>query len=387
MKYRPIKIISALLVAGFMLVPAEVYAWEQGHIKIVPSLKVEEKWDSNIFYDSSDEKSDWITVITPGIMGEWGFGDYGKHKLKLDYKVDCGIFAEYNDQNYGNHDVFGEVKLDFNDYRVKVNERFQFTSSRAGTEFENRTLRKINTFNTILEADFNKFSMDLGYTHYLVDYLSDTLETLDYYTNSVWVTGYVQVMPKTKALLEFKYTNLQYPDASGRNGNAYRIMVGAKGQFTEKLTGIAKVGYKYKDYQDSSQDAFSSVVFNTYLVWSPLERLQLITGYEREAFESTYINNNFYTGDHFFWDIVYKLPSNFVAKLNIFYDHNAYSEIAPGDSEKRTDNIWGIGPRLEYWWKEWLVAGVGYAYKQRFSNIGNREYKDHVIGMDVKAQY
>ncbi|MBD3297005.1 MAG: outer membrane beta-barrel protein [Candidatus Omnitrophica bacterium] len=384
------KVLSILVVAVFAVsvLGGSAQAWEKGSFKVNPGVQVREKWDSNIFYDPNDEKSDFITVITPSVMSEFGFGNFDKHKLRLNYKVDLGIFAEYDDQNYGNHDALGEVMFELGEnYELTVSDRFLFTSSRAGTEFERRNLRKENTAKVLLHGDFNKVGFDIGYSNYRIDFHSDLLDAFDRYDNSGWATGYVQVMPKTKALVEFKYTNIQYDDATGRDGNAYRGMAGLKGELTPKIVGIAKAGYKYKKYEDSTNDDFSSAVAEIALMYDPMDRLNIIFGYIREGFESTYVANNYYTGDHFSLNVNYEFGKNWTAKGTGIFQHNYYPEQAAGASEKRRDYVWSVGGGLEYKLQEWMVLGGGYDFKQRESTIDDRDYDDHIIYTDVKMVF
>jgi hypothetical protein len=344
---------------AFPAVPAS--AWEKGHVKISPSVKYEQQWDSNIFYDTTGAKKDFISLLTPGIGGEFGFGDEGKHKLRANYSVECGMFAYYNSQNYANQDVSGELALDFNKHKLTTGDRFLFTSDRAGTEFNSRVLRKENLLSTLFEGDYNKLSWDAGYSLYNVNYLSDTLKNLNRYDNAFWTTGYMEIQPKTKALIEFKYTNLQYPDASGRNGNDCRIMTGLKGDITAKITGIAKVGFETKWYNGtSSTPAWTQPSAEVGINYKHNDRTDLLFSYMRAPYESTYTNNNYYTGDHFLATLNYK---------------------------KRLDYEWAAGGKVGYMWKEWIVADVGYKFHARESNIYDRNYDENIISGSVKAMY
>ncbi|MBD3426603.1 MAG: outer membrane beta-barrel protein, partial [Candidatus Omnitrophica bacterium] len=338
-KFTVLFTLAVFVLASFSVTAS---AWEKGHMKISPMFEFEEKWDSNVFYDSSDEKSDMISVFTPGIKSEFGFGANGKHKLRADYKVDLGAFAEYNDQNYANHDMFGELYLDFNDYNLRINDRFEITSDRAGTEFENRNLRKVNTLNSIVGMNFNKFSADIGYEHYFVEYHSDLLQSLDRYENAVWATGYVDIpnTEKTKGLLEFEYRNIEYKNTGGRNADAYSILAGIKNQITAKITGIAKAGFKVKDYRNSTANDFSSAIAHIDLLYDLNDRTDVLFSYHREAYESTDPNNNYYTGDHFLGNISYRFGGKFIARLDGMFYHNAYPNVTAGENKKRKDIEW-----------------------------------------------
>ena len=86
-RFCTISVIAIFIVSIFSFAIA-ASAWEQGHLKVVPSCKYQQRWDSNVFYDRDDPKHDWMSITTPGIMAEFGFGAEGKHKLRVDYSVD-----------------------------------------------------------------------------------------------------------------------------------------------------------------------------------------------------------------------------------------------------------------------------------------------------------
>ncbi len=387
MKFKlSVLLVLFVFALGTFFAPGTALAWEKGNIKIVPGFKTEGRWDSNVFYDSSDEKGDFITILTPSVQSEFGFGPGAKHKVRANYMVDLGIFGKYHDQNYGNHDMFGEVQLNFNKWNFTVNDNFLITSDRAGTEFEHRNLRKENTLNTILGTEFNKIGVDVGYQYYLVDYHSDLLKSLDRYENAVWMTGYVDIPQTTKArgLVEFEYRNIVYKHAGGRDGDAYSPLAGIKGQITPKLSGLAKAGYKYKAYRNSGRSDYSGAVAQVDLLYAYNDRTNLTFSYHREPFESTDPDNNYYTGDQFLANLSYNFGKNFYAIGDAQFYHNAYPNVTSGENKKRTDIEWALGGRLEYHWKEYLVAGAGYRFHQRESNIDNRDYSQHVIMGDVK---
>jgi hypothetical protein len=379
--------VAAAVIAGILSFGQAAFAWEEGSLKIVPAFKSEGQWDSNIFYDEKDAHGDFISLLTPGIAGELGFGTGDKNKLKAAYSCEAGLFAKYDDQKYANQTVDGGVALDFDEYTLDVNDNFQFTSSRAGTEFDSRTLRRLNTLDTVLGAHFNKIDFDFGYKLSTTDYVSKSLDSIDYYENSLWTTGYIEVAPKTKSLLEFTYSNIQYPDGSGRDGNTYRVMAGVEGNLTSKLTGIIKGGVKTKIYDSDVQNDFLGPVANAMLVYNVNKKVDCTLSYTREAFEAVYSNNNFYVGDQFISGITYKFGDGFTAKLDGQYFLNSYTSPAAGESKKRVDNEWGLTPGLDYAFNEWLSSGIYYKFHQRESNIAGKDYDQHVIGINAMVKF
>lgn len=389
MRSRIVVFVAACAVLVGAVLPTQASAWEKGHTKINPFVKYEQQWDDNIFYDENSPKHDFVSILTPGITSEFGFGDNGKHKVRANYDVELGMFAYYNSQNYGNHDVNGDVELNLGEnYRWTTGDRFLFTSDRAGTEFQARTLRKENTLHTLFEADYNKLSGDIGYSLYNVDYLSDSLKAINRYENAFWTTGYFEVQPKTKGLLELKYTNIQYPDASGRNGNDYRVMTGIKGDITAKITGIAKVGFEVRDYNgNSSTPTWTQPAAEVAIDYRFNDRMDFLVSYLRGPFESTYNNNNYYTGDHFTGALNYKFGNGFFAVGDGQFFRNDYPESGAGVGSARFDYEWAAGGKLGYEWKKWIVVDAGYRFHSRDSNVTGRSYDENVISASIKAMY
>ena len=386
MKLKLVKFVVLFFVLSVLL-SGTAYAWEQGKLKINPSCKYEQRYDSNIFYERDDPDHDWISITTPGIAGEFGFGTEAKHKVSVAYKVELAAFYRFHDQNYGNHDLDSKIHLDFDKITLDASNNFKFTSSRAGTEFQRRNLRKEDTVNIVLGWHFNKFDIETGYRFFVVDYLSDTLEALDRYENGGWITGYYQIAPKTKALLEADYDNIQYWNTGGRNGNAYAILTGLKGEITKKIEGTVKLGYKSKLYSSSSANDFYGFAARVDLFYDMNEKVDMSLSYYSEPYESVYTNSNYYYGNHLIYNLTYKLGKDFTGILDMFWFHNNYPSPGIGETKKRVDDEFEIAPRLEYAWKEYLIFGIGYKFHQRWSNIHSRGYTQHVMNADVKLVF
>lgn len=376
-----------VLMLGIIFMPEAASAWEQGRLKVNPSCKYEQRYDSNVFYDRDDPDHDWISITTPGISGEFGFGTEAKHKVSVAYKVDLGVFYRFSDQNYANHDLDSRIFLDFGKITLDASNNFKFTSSRAGTEFQSRNLRKEDTVNVILGWHFNKFDIETGYRFFVVDFLSDTLDSLDRYENGAWITGYYQIAPKTKALLEVDYDNIQYWNAGGRNGNAYAILTGLKGEVTKKIEGTVKLGYKSKIYSSSSANDFYGFAARMDLFYDMNEKVDMTLSYYSEPYESVYTNSNYYYGNHLIYNLRYEFLENFTGVLDMFWFHNSYPSPGPGENEKRVDDEFEVAPRLEYAWKEYLIFGIGYRFHKRWSNVHSRGYTQHVMSADVKLAF
>ncbi len=86
-------VVSALIMAFFSTSVLAAYA-------VTPRITVDGTYDSNIFLDSENEESDFITSISPGI----GFTLLEKNTgVELNYQLNVVRFAENDDQDFVGH--------------------------------------------------------------------------------------------------------------------------------------------------------------------------------------------------------------------------------------------------------------------------------------------
>jgi len=72
-----------------------------------PRLSVQEQYDDNVDLDSRDERSDWITTVSPGFLLEL---DLEKTRMGLDYQAGFAFYANDSSRNTINH----HARLDLN---------------------------------------------------------------------------------------------------------------------------------------------------------------------------------------------------------------------------------------------------------------------------------
>jgi len=86
-------LLSFVLFWGFL----EVGAYAQTRIEVTPMITVSETYDDNIFLTKNNKVSDFITVVTPGIV----LGLHQEHTdLQLRYAPSFYWYADRSDLNY-----------------------------------------------------------------------------------------------------------------------------------------------------------------------------------------------------------------------------------------------------------------------------------------------
>lgn len=360
-----------------------------GSVEVHPRIGVAEEYDDNIFWEPSNEKQDWITILTPEIRFNLPF--YGKrHLLSFDCYADLAWFNEYSSQNYQNYYVTGLLDLNFPEWHLNFKDRFlPLTSDRADIEFTDRVKRKENTFNALIGKEFNKLAFEAGYENYWINYDDNAYRDLNRMDHIGTLTGYVQIFPKTKALLEYNYANMGYYHDDIRNGNYNQIRTGLKGSITEKMTVIGKVGYQARHYDDPGEPDWNHLAAYVDLVEEFTERTVLSLNYTLTAQESTYSINNYYQINRIGAELRQNILTKFVAFIGGSYAEDDYPDVTTEGSQtaKREDKLWTATAGLRYNIRDWIYAEAEYDYRDRNSNLDNLKYIDNSVSLSVSAEF
>jgi len=385
MKYGKV-VLSFILVFGFF----PLFSYSQEGIKkdagtLHFKLDVEGKYDDNVFLESDNEKDDFINIATPHIQYILPFGFKARHLLQLFYKAEIGTFSDYTDQNYVNHDASINLNLKFPSGSIKVSNLYRDTSSRADTEFSERIDRIEDKGDITLSTELNRLKFEGSVSYFTRDYDESEYSNLEYDETVGGFTVYYTPPPweKTDLLLEYAHSEIDYESDSSRDGEYDQVMVGVRGEIASKTTGIIKCGYQDRNYDLASEEDFQSGVAEIGLLWDISDDTKLKLTCERKAVESTYMSNNFYKANRFYTQFNQKFLGRFTFVSSLSYENNKYPEETTVGSEtkKREDDIYTVGVGLEYAFKEWWKAKVGYEYKNRDSNLDSEDYNRNLASI------
>lgn len=360
-----------------------------GSVEVHSRVAVAEQYDDNIFWEPSDKKQDWITILSPGIRFDLPF-KAEQHLLSLDYYADIAWFNEFSSQNYQNHYITSLLDLDFNNWCLNFKDKFTpQTSDRADTEFTARIKRRENNFNALFSKEFNKLSFDVSYDNFLVRYNESDLKDLDRIEQVGTLTGYTQILPKTRALLEYNYSDISYSRENERNGYYNQLRIGLEGRPTNKMTLMGKVGYQARQYRDEGESDWDHVAAYVDLIERFTDRTTLILNYLLTAAESTYSMNNYYQQNNFSAELRQRIFTKFTAYVGGYYGQNDYPDVTTEGSQtaKRRDKIWTAKAGLRYDIKEWIFAQIEYNYRDRDSNLDLLDYVDNNVQLSVSAEF
>lgn len=225
---------SILLVTIFLLLPQQLSAKYQ--TEFTPSISITELWDDNIDLDNANEKSDWITAVTPEVT--FNIQSQGNN-FSLRYSPSIVRYKDEDQNNTVRHSgtlsfsemLFKNTRFTINDSYVKSEDPLENTEGIIGVR-ETRNIYQRNNLASNINYIFGPSnSFILGYNH---SWLENDDVTIDdgkifdpYSTLSYWFNqkhGMDVNLGYTVA--DFSRDDSNIPDddySGGRSGLAYKF--------------------------------------------------------------------------------------------------------------------------------------------------------------------
>jgi len=366
-----------------------------------PSVKIEESYDDNIFFNKDDEKSDFITSVTVDMNFALPLED---HLLGFGYRIKRIDFAEYTSESSTHHYLTATAKFNFNAFKVGMKAQHEYFFDRDASEYTARIKRERDNFDFGFQKEWTRLGVELGYRlrreKYLSDSVLDTVEGItryysdeDRWHNTFSTAATCRIAPHTKLFAEFDYGIVDYDTNINSDSRMFEYLAGIQ-RSSEAETGLDvkfRAGLRRQEYEEESEEDFDGYVayldfketFNAYTTLA----LKLI----RSIQESTYAANNYFEYDSIGVDYTHKFRGNprLSLSLNGAFQQNRYPLISTEDgvSVRRRDDLWLAGITLSYDIQKWLSASVKYEYKERTSNHGSFDYDDNVITVGARLSY
>jgi hypothetical protein len=356
--------------------PKDFLLFSKGSLALKPQLSVSEAFNDNIFYRNEDKVSDFITTLSPGLNLQYGSHDY--NFIDLSYTYDRLIYVTENSQDANQHHLGFDTHFEHSRLTLTGHDQFEKLSNPlgGGISFSGEKVDRTVFFNNYrLEYELSeKTTPYIDILHSAVDYQ----EGLALYDNTT-VTGTVgfdyKAFSRTSFFGEAYYgetwndpnTSIlaDYPTAKFIGG-----FVGARGNFTEKLTGSLKAGYEVRSYSPSDLGSRGLPVVQMDLTEQFSENTILTLGYSHRQLESVQFTRAAYTSDAVTLGLLQQIGNEgrFRARLNASYGHADFDPSVDFDPNHktpvdRTDNLISAGVTLTYDFKLWFRGFLGYNFE------------------------
>jgi hypothetical protein len=374
--------LSATAPALAALEPSDVLLFSKGPVTLRPQLSVSEVYNDNIFYRSDNKVDDFITVISPGLNIQLGTQDYNFINASLFY--DRVIHALETDQSANQYRFALDSRFQRGKFTIAGRDQIEFLSSVLGGGISLSGVRVDRT------TYFDEYRLTIDLSEKTAVYIEGTHNTTDFQDDiplydSNTLMGTLGFQYKAFERLWFfgegYYGQTALDPNAGRPKTAHSTFMGgfagARGFFTEKLSGSVKAGYETREFAGDSESVSLPVVEmsatqrfteNTSLSIAYSRRQRVSLQYAQSEFTANYIGLNLRqiignTGR-------LRLDVKGGYGFNNYEPSLAYSEPSdPLTPRERNDDVITAGAELSYDFKIWLRGTLGYNYERLRSDL------------------
>ncbi|TLU64877.1 hypothetical protein FE810_10500 [Thalassotalea litorea] len=306
MMFKQTTTLFLLVLISFSGFAVDPKAYKLGSFDLIPTLGIEQRFDSNILNASSSkqEVDSWITQFKPKITLE---NNYGGDLYRFAYELDSALYYASSDDNYTNQALTADMKwvLDrYNrfsvsgDYIVDHEQRgdgysigfgeyykepTQFTVTQADAIYSYGALSALAridlkakvrdvAWESLYESDLNVDILDVG--NGLNPDEIDFTRWREYSMNEIGATFFRKLTGKTQLTADLSIKNFNYADDPFQPDNLDSkqdgFYLGVEWDSTGLTTGYAKLGYERKSFDSQSRGDASGVRWLVGILWTPL---------------------------------------------------------------------------------------------------------------------
>jgi polysaccharide biosynthesis protein VpsM len=331
------------------------------------------QFDDNIFLDSTGEVDDTIWSLTPGV--DLVFGKNSVTKGNLYYREEIRRFADNgtNDtelSNVGFNTAYdnGVTKANFN---ASYAQTAQNDALANGVGFIVR--REVTSLAGKVEFGLSeKTSVGTGISFASTDYASAGFSDSDVWTLPIDV--YYKYTEKLAWSLGYRYRSTELSGA-GTDYDDHFLSVGARGEFTPKLTGQLRVGLTQRSLDVGGDDTLFGLDGSLTYAFS-----------EKTSYSFTASNEpgNSGTGDA---NEIFSLGLNASNKLSEQWTFNAGLTYRNYDYANRTEDylegLLSVGYKLN----NYVDFNASYTYRNNETSAAGGDFTGNVFALGANVRY
>ena len=388
------RLIQLGVTGGLLSAVAPAMAQDAGGVPLgagyfYPSVTIEEKYQSNIFAQSTNETDSWITTISPRAVyvleGEF-------RKFTFQAGVSQGIYHGSSNDNYLDADLSAEAEFTPSDrlaltFGGRYNEAHDARGTgdsvgAAATAFPHPDeYHEWDVFGRVgyglKELYAPRLTVEAGHTD--TEYENNRARTAanDLTRNRLVGTFSFMVAPNTSLELEGSVVDTDY-DTAASDSKKYKLLAGASWDATYQTTGFIKVGKQKADYK-SSTDRNSSA-WTVGVDWQPLSYATVNFSSSKDIIDSSGagVGNATNTITHnLSWKHDWKSYLNSTAYMQwIDEDYQGVTR----EDETRT-----LGVSANYSMRNWLNLAAGLSHTEKSSSTAGLDYDDNIFSISARV--
>jgi polysaccharide biosynthesis protein VpsM len=390
---------------------AEIFGKKGGYVH--PFLSVTEFYTDNVFYSKNDKKSDFATVLSPGIwftvpgvyekllladtsiLSPGGFSlsrykpeTFKRYQTYLFYNADIELYSRETSGNIVNHKLEGLLQYNLRGgMTFELIDQFLASHDLRGTGISQELDKfRTNLANFIVTYNVGeRFMLRLDYANYFVDYTASRNDFRDRDDNTVSAYLFYLFRPKTSLFYEYEFVDVGYVDNILSDSTEHHSFLGVQWDVTAKSRGSVKAGYGLKDFSRSGIKNSNEFILEAQVDHKFTAKTSLLLKASRKTNETNISNTDYMISDFIEAQYIQKLTGKITANAGLSYGRNTYnSELSYGGRTKKLKDDYITGMlALQYKFKEWLEMDTGYLLGRRASSFPEFDYTSNTLFLRI----
>lgn len=365
--------LSALLCANAWATDPQSIKITEG-LSFTPTLEVSERFDDNFREVNTGTESSWITRISPTFaLG----AESSKVGYRVAYKADSDIFHDSRKDDNTDHYLDADARFTFDSRnQLKMGAGYQKVEETATLDqrLENDKYSVSHagatyTYGAKTARGQLEFGGDYAQLRYQNGMGLNADKERD--TTALISTFYYRVAPRTRALIEGRYTDYDYVSNTRLDATKLGLLGGLEWEATAKTSGTVKIGAERKNFDDSSLDTANSTLWEVGAKWKPRTysivevktHQALIEGDDgASSIKQTLAS----VGWEHYW------LTRFSTTLRYARENQDYQDI------DRKDKINTYGLSAKYQVRRWMDVSLGYSHSKDDSTLSEESFTRNI---------
>jgi hypothetical protein len=346
--------------------------------------------DSNIT-GSSDEVSDKSAIFSPQIQY---LSNINKYQFEFDYQGDFAVYNNNSQYNYNDHGISVSA---LTDHSVRVNSEFTLGYQKKIEEpgSSNAVFSLNNEFNQITSksvlaelyygTSVSSGQFVFGLAHDQRRYSNDEQRFRDMDKTSLSSTFFYRMAPSTRLLFEANMGTNAYTQVtqfSDQSSDDTRYLAGVEWEATAATSGIFKIGYQSKKFDDDRFKNLSGLSYQVGLTWQPNVFSKVTAGAGRTTQEST--QQDIAGSNKISYSLSLEHAFTSLTSMNVNYEKYK-SDFS--SEQNRTDkrNLFEVD--IVHSLQSWLYISLDYSHLTRNSNEALFDFSINKVELSIFTNF
>jgi biotin operon repressor len=392
---------------GTERITADVFGSRRGYVH--PVLSVIEYYSDNVFNSNDAKKSDFVTVISPGIWltvphinerllsinsstvspGGFSFSRNGqeffrRYQAYLAYDAEIEQYAKHTSGNTIDHKIEGLFQYNLRGgLSMDLADQYLISHDIWGTGISTELDKfRSNLFNVIFAYDVSdKLKLRADYSNFFVHYDASRNNFRDRDDNAI--SGYIfyRFKPKTSVFVEYQFIDIKYNEGILFDSQEHHYFGGLQWDITAKSKGSIKAGYGIKDFSRSTLESSKDFILEAQIDHKFTPKTSLVLKASRKTNETNISTTDFTLSNSVEAKYIQRLTGKITGEVDLSYTNDNYKGDVTfgGETKEIKDNYFTGAFALQYKFREWLEMNIGYIHNMRDSNFSEFDYSSNIV--------